>query len=104
MIIGGRRITLFIPRIFVDARLSDFGPDVVNQLAPFLEGRKPWVFICGATGVGKTHLAAALYKVIFRHHTDVQFYTDEFKGGSPFFITPTEMFSRIKEAYGGKSE
>lgn len=94
----------FIPPAFVGARLSDFGPDVVNQLAPFLEGRRPWVFICGATGVGKTHMAAALYKVIFRFDTDVQFYTDDFKGRSAFFISPTEMFSRIKATYGGKSD
>ena len=93
-----------IPPVFVDARLSDFEPDVVNQLAPFLGGHRPWVFICGATGVGKTHLAAALSMVIFRVDADVKFYTDKFEGGSNYFVTPTEMLSRIKATYGKSNE
>jgi len=92
-----------LPRKLEVAELAHFNSDVISQLTPFLEGQKPWVFISGDNGRGKSYLAAALYKVVFRKDKKVLFWTDIYADCSTYFITPDEMLARIKSTYNRNS-
>lgn len=92
-----------IPRKLEVAELAHFDSDITSQLDPFLKGKKPWVFISGPNGRGKSYLAAALYRVVFRYDTKVSFWTDKYALCNASFITPDEMLARIKNTYNRNS-
>jgi hypothetical protein len=94
---------LGLPPMYEFAYLSDFSSDIRNQLYPFLKGVKRWVYIHGGVGRGKTHLAAALYKIIFGYDTKVRFWTDKYDGMQSYFITPNEMMDLINDTYNPTS-
>ena len=88
-----------VPPEFKNAKLSDFDVAVTSRFAllGMREDQMPWLFISGPTGVGKTHLAAAICNRIFRE--DGVFFPHYW----PYFINPQQMIDRINSTYHNDS-
>lgn len=85
-----------IPLNFQSADLfTDFKDrqDIIDKYITFLnpKNNKPWIYISGNTGVGKTHLSAAIYHDLF---TVIKSY----RGMSGHFLSVNDMIDMIKVA------
>ena len=86
-----------IPPVFKNATIYEFNPAIMTRTARFgAEDEKPWMFISGRTGVGKTHLAAAMCNDLYYKFSGRFFH---------YFINPQQMVDRINSTYSnGSSE
>jgi hypothetical protein len=68
------RIAHVIPRLFQNARLSDFRTGTIARVGEFFaDTSSPGLLISGPTGVGKTYLAAAITRALIEAQQPVIF-------------------------------
>ncbi|KAF0156271.1 MAG: DNA replication protein [Elusimicrobia bacterium] len=86
-----------MPARYIGARLADFGEaELVN---PNSDG----LYVTGAVGTGKTHLATAWLRQLLPEHLDLDQY-DHVMGLAAKWESVPELLGRLRETFGGRGE
>ena len=68
-----RRLAVRLPEKYRGARLADFNASIRQFIESWLVRPTSGLFIFGAVGTGKTHLAAAMFQALLQVQADVTF-------------------------------
>jgi DNA replication protein DnaC len=80
------RVARQIPKLYQNASLKDFKAATIDSIGQFFRNSNSvGLLISGAAGVGKTHLAVAITRVLIEQKADV------------FFIETARIFSELRE-------
>jgi DNA replication protein DnaC len=88
-----RRVRAALPERYWNATLKDFNGAILELVSDWLLNPSDGLFITGACGTGKTHLAAGIVRHFIHKGTQVSF-----KRASDFYREVREMFKSQSES------
>lgn len=83
-----KRVWARLPKRFWGARIADFPDAVQDAVSCWMAKGGDGLLLCGKTGTGKTHLAAAIVRSLVTARRDAR------------FVSCADLYSEVRASYG----